>query len=119
MGRHRARTGGGAETARKAMGGPRLGEAPPGPLALQGLRPGAVTPARTLAVQREKGLATPPSPGPKGASNAEAFVFAWALEGSDPYPPGEGPYDCGTDPGNRGTGDTTRAAGYQGRGSRG
>jgi hypothetical protein len=28
--------------------------------------------------------------------NALAFVFAWALEGSDPYPPGEGPYDCGT-----------------------
>jgi hypothetical protein len=27
---------------------------------------------------------------------ALAFVFAWALEGSDPYPPGEGPYDCGT-----------------------
>ena len=26
--------------------------------------------------------------------NALAFVFAWALEGSDPYPPGEGPYVC-------------------------
>jgi predicted Zn-dependent protease len=26
--------------------------------------------------------------------NALAFVFAWALEGSDPYPPAEGPYVC-------------------------
>ena len=26
--------------------------------------------------------------------NALAFVFAWALEGSDLYPPGEGPYVC-------------------------
>ena len=26
-----------------------------------------------------------------------AFVFAWALEGSDPYPPAEGPYDCSLD----------------------
>jgi hypothetical protein len=26
--------------------------------------------------------------------NALAFVFAWALEGSDPYPPGEGSYVC-------------------------
>ena len=25
---------------------------------------------------------------------ALAFVFAWALEGSEPYPPGEGPYEC-------------------------
>jgi hypothetical protein len=25
---------------------------------------------------------------------ALAFVFAWALEGADPYPPGEGPYVC-------------------------
>ena len=24
--------------------------------------------------------------------NALAFVFSWALEGSDPYPPAEGPY---------------------------
>jgi hypothetical protein len=23
-----------------------------------------------------------------------AFVFAWALEGVEPYPPGEGPYEC-------------------------
>ncbi|MDF2743095.1 MAG: hypothetical protein K0S88_4471, partial [Actinomycetia bacterium] len=21
-------------------------------------------------------------------------VFAWALEGLEPYPPGEGPYEC-------------------------
>ena len=28
--------------------------------------------------------------------NALAFVFAWALEGSDPYPPTEGPYVCDT-----------------------
>jgi len=26
-----------------------------------------------------------------------AFVFAWALEGSEPYPPGEGPYSCSLD----------------------
>ncbi len=26
-----------------------------------------------------------------------AFVFAWALEGSDPHPPAEGPYDCSLD----------------------
>ena len=26
--------------------------------------------------------------------NALAFVFAWALEDSDPYPPAEGPYVC-------------------------
>ena len=26
--------------------------------------------------------------------DALAFVFAWALEGSDPYPPAEGPYEC-------------------------
>jgi hypothetical protein len=25
---------------------------------------------------------------------ALAFVFAWALEGVEPYPPAEGPYDC-------------------------
>ena len=25
---------------------------------------------------------------------ALAFVFAWAFEGSEPYPPGAGPYDC-------------------------
>jgi hypothetical protein len=25
---------------------------------------------------------------------ALAFVFAWALEGAEPYPPAEGPYDC-------------------------
>ena len=29
--------------------------------------------------------------------DALAFVFAWALEGADPYPPGEGPYDCSLD----------------------
>ena len=29
--------------------------------------------------------------------DALAFVFAWALEGADPYPPGEGPYDCALD----------------------
>ena len=29
--------------------------------------------------------------------DALAFVFAWALEGSDPYPPAEGPYDCSLD----------------------
>lgn len=26
--------------------------------------------------------------------DALAFVFAWAFEGSEPYPPGEGPYEC-------------------------
>ena len=26
--------------------------------------------------------------------DALAFVFAWALEGTAPTPPGEGPYDC-------------------------
>ena len=26
--------------------------------------------------------------------NALAFVFAWAVEGGDPYPPAEGPYVC-------------------------
>jgi hypothetical protein len=26
-----------------------------------------------------------------------AFVFAWALEGSDPHPPADGPYDCSLD----------------------
>ncbi len=25
---------------------------------------------------------------------ALAFVFAWALEGAEPYPPAEGPYLC-------------------------
>ena len=29
--------------------------------------------------------------------DALAFVFAWALEGSDPYPPATGPYDCSLD----------------------
>ena len=29
--------------------------------------------------------------------DALAFVFAWALEGSDPYPPAEGPYECSLD----------------------
>ena len=29
--------------------------------------------------------------------DALAFVFAWALAGTDPYPPGEGPYDCSLD----------------------
>ena len=29
--------------------------------------------------------------------DAIAFVFAWALEGSDPHPPAEGPYDCSID----------------------
>lgn len=29
--------------------------------------------------------------------DALAYVFAWALEGSEPYPPGEGPYDCSLD----------------------
>jgi hypothetical protein len=29
--------------------------------------------------------------------DALAFVFAWALEGSTPYPPAEGPYDCSLD----------------------
>ena len=28
---------------------------------------------------------------------ALAFVFAWALEGVEPYPPAEGPYVCGLD----------------------
>jgi predicted Zn-dependent protease len=28
--------------------------------------------------------------------DALAYVFAWALEGSDPYPPGPGPYECTT-----------------------
>ena len=26
--------------------------------------------------------------------DALAFVFAWAYEGSEPYPPGDGPYEC-------------------------
>ena len=26
--------------------------------------------------------------------DALAFVFAWAIEGSDPYPPAQGPYEC-------------------------
>jgi hypothetical protein len=29
--------------------------------------------------------------------DALAFVFAWALEGSDPHPPADGPYDCSLD----------------------
>ena len=29
--------------------------------------------------------------------DALAFVFAWALEGAEPYPPGESPYDCSLD----------------------
>jgi hypothetical protein len=29
--------------------------------------------------------------------DALAFIFAWALEGSEPYPPAEGPYDCSID----------------------
>jgi hypothetical protein len=29
--------------------------------------------------------------------DALAFVFAWALEGSEPYPPAAGPYDCSLD----------------------
>lgn len=29
--------------------------------------------------------------------DALAYVFGWALEGSEPYPPGEGPYDCSLD----------------------
>ncbi len=29
--------------------------------------------------------------------DALAFVFAWALEGAEPYPPAEGPYDCSLD----------------------
>ena len=29
--------------------------------------------------------------------DALAFVFAWALNGTDPAPPGEGPYDCSLD----------------------
>jgi hypothetical protein len=29
--------------------------------------------------------------------DALAFVFAWALEGGEPAPPGEGPYDCSLD----------------------
>ena len=29
--------------------------------------------------------------------DALAFVFAWALEGSEPYPPAEGPYNCSLD----------------------
>jgi hypothetical protein len=29
--------------------------------------------------------------------DALAFVFAWALEGAEPTPPGEGPYDCSLD----------------------
>jgi hypothetical protein len=29
--------------------------------------------------------------------DALAFVFAWAIEGSEPYPPAEGPYDCSLD----------------------
>jgi hypothetical protein len=29
--------------------------------------------------------------------DALAFVFEWALSGSEPHPPGEGPYDCSLD----------------------
>jgi hypothetical protein len=29
--------------------------------------------------------------------DALAFVFAWAIEGTEPVPPGEGPYDCSLD----------------------
>jgi hypothetical protein len=29
--------------------------------------------------------------------DALAFVFAWALNGTEPTPPGEGPYDCSLD----------------------
>jgi hypothetical protein len=29
--------------------------------------------------------------------DALAFIFAWALEGSEPYPPAAGPYDCSLD----------------------
>jgi hypothetical protein len=29
--------------------------------------------------------------------DALAFVFAWALEGAEPYEPGPGPYDCSLD----------------------
>jgi hypothetical protein len=29
--------------------------------------------------------------------DALAFVFAWALEGVEPYPPGEGLYHCSLD----------------------
>ena len=29
--------------------------------------------------------------------DALAFIFAWALEGSEPAPPAEGPYDCSLD----------------------
>jgi hypothetical protein len=29
--------------------------------------------------------------------DALAFVFAWAINGTDPAPPGEGPYDCSLD----------------------
>ena len=29
--------------------------------------------------------------------DALAFVFTWALEGSEPRPPAEGPYDCSLD----------------------
>jgi hypothetical protein len=28
---------------------------------------------------------------------AFTFVFAWALKGSEPYPPGERPYSCSLD----------------------
>lgn len=29
--------------------------------------------------------------------DALAFIFAWALEGAEPSPPGAGPYDCSLD----------------------
>ena len=29
--------------------------------------------------------------------DALAFVFAWALTGTEPQPPGRGPYDCSLD----------------------
>jgi hypothetical protein len=29
--------------------------------------------------------------------DALAFVFAWALSGSEPQPPASGPYDCSID----------------------
>src|SRR5829696_7347342 len=68
MGRRRARTGAEQVQRGKRWGVPRLGEASPGPLPLQRLRTGGVTPGgpRTVSQRREVRHLSPPRP--KGAS---------------------------------------------------
>jgi hypothetical protein len=34
---------------------------------------------------------------PGRGSAAGPFVFAWAINDTDPTPPGDGPYDCSLD----------------------